>query len=147
MIGKFKKAAAILCCITSILCFATVFGFQKSEKTSYAEPGSLERVETTSLFTPDSYAVHTFKGIKVDTKEDDATLNGSLSGDFSLKYAYSQAGYGETEFVFYDKDEPAKKVFSLYRSFSSENLGSACVVDYRGAEKEYYILGNRITVR
>lgn len=145
MIGKFKKTAAILCCITSILCFATVFGFQKSEKTSYAEPGSLERVETTSLFTPDSYAVHTFKGIKVDTKEDDATLNGSLSGDFSLKYAYSQAGYGETEFVFYDKDEPAKKVFSLYRSFSSENLGSACVVDYRGAEKEYYILGNRIT--
>lgn len=145
MMGKLLKATVLLCLTTSILCFATSFGLKQSKRTAYAEPGSTVKVETTSLFTPDSYVVHTYKGIKANTKEDAATLNGTLSGDFSLKYAYSQTGYGETEFVFYDKDEPARKVFSLYRSFSSENLGSACVVDYRGAEKEYYILGNRVT--
>lgn len=131
--GKIKALllSAVLVCVCGVITANTLF---VSATTSVDLP-------TTTLFTDDSGIVLTEQGLKVNTKSDTATVNGTLSGDLSVEYVYSQSGYGETEFTFYDKDDPTTKVFSLYRSFSEDkNSGCACVVDYRGSDTAEKIL-------
>ena len=123
--------SAVLVCVCGVITAKALF---VSATTSVDLP-------TTTLFTDDSGIVLTEQGLKVNTKSDTATVNGTLSGDLSVEYVYSQSGYGETEFTFYDKDDPTTKVFSLYRSFSEDkNSGCACVVDYRGSDTAEKIL-------
>lgn len=131
--GKIKALLLLagLVCICGAVTANTLF---VSATTSVGLP-------TTALFTDDSGVVSTEQGLKVNTKTDTATISGTLNGDLSIEYIYSQSGYGETEFTFYDKDEPTTKVFSLYRSFSvDKNSGCACVVDYRGSDTAEKIL-------
>ena len=122
--GKIKALllSAVLVCVCGVITANTLF---VSATTSVDLP-------TTTLFTDDSGIVLTEQGLKVNTKSDTATVNGTLSGDLSVEYVYSQSGYGETEFTFYDKDDPTTKVFSLYRSFSEDkNSVLSGVTEYR----------------
>ena len=135
---KKSKMKALLLSM-AVACACGVLGVS----TLFASAMGSVDVATTDLFTADSGITAANGGLTVNTKVSTATMNGTLSGDFSVEYVYTSADYGESEFTFYDKDDLTKKVFSVYRSFSvDQDSGCACVIDYRGsatAEKILYL--------